>query len=93
MALEGNTYILEFLFLERVKHWIFYLKDSENNPILLGERLTPNTPIGFQYLDAPLTGYFYFTPKSEVDPEVLRDDIRQITDFYNLFYIFDDGEE
>lgn len=92
VVLEDNTYILGFLYLERINQWIYYLKDSEGNSLVSGERLTPNTQLLLSYANPNLTGFLLFTPKSNVDPEVVKDNIRQISDFYDLFYIYDDGE-
>lgn len=91
--LEGNTYVLEFLYVERAKTWIFYLKDSEQNVLISGQRLTPNTLLFNNYKIDNLTGGFYYTPTSdETDPDNMQSNVEQPKDFFRFFYIYDDGE-
>lgn len=92
VPLEGSTYKLQLLYLERLSHWIISIKDSEGVDLVVGQRLTPNTRLFFGYGLGDLTGYFVFTPKADVDPQEIKDSIRQISDFYDLFYVYDDGE-
>lgn len=92
ISLEGNTYVLDFLFLERINDWTLSLKDSEQNPLVLGQRMTPDTELFFSYQVEGLSGYFLFTPISVIKPSEVSDNIQRPKDFYNLFYIYDDGE-
>lgn len=92
VSLEGNSYTLEFLFLERMSSWLLSLLDSEGNYLVRNQRLTPNTLLFAEYRIQNLTGGFYFTPKSNQDSANASANIRFPADSYNLFYLFDDGE-
>lgn len=90
--LEDNKYQLKFLFLERTKHWYFTLKDSEQNVLVSGQRLTPNALLFSNYRLENLTGGFYFTTQSGLDPELVEQNIERPREFFVLYYIYDDGE-
>lgn len=90
--LEGNKYILEFLFLERPNTWFLTLKDSTQNTLVRNQRLTPNTPLFFDYKIPELTGHFYFTTKSGEDPEYITGSIKALSKLFVLYYLYDDGE-
>ena len=89
--LEGNTYILEFLFLERLKSWVLTLKDSEQNVLVRNQRLTQNTLLFKDYKLPNLNGGFYFTPSSEFNPDKAQENIENPRDFFRFYYIYDDG--
>lgn len=90
--LEGNKYQLKFLFLERTNTWLITLKDSEQTTLVSGQRLTPNTLLFGDYKLEGLTGVFYFTTSSGKDPETVEQNIRRPRDFFDFYYIYEDGE-
>jgi len=93
ITLEDNKYQLKFLFLERTNTWIFTLKDSRKNTLVSGQRLTPNALLFADYQFENLSGGFFFTPASAVDPEEVANNIVRPSEFYELFYIYNDTTE
>ena len=90
--LEGNKFQIKLLFLERPSTWIITLKDSEQRTLVSGQRLTPDTPLFGDYRLENLSGFFLFTPPSGNDPEDVEQNIQRPKDFFNLYYVYDDGE-
>ena len=91
-SLEGNTFYLTFEYKKRINHWLFSLSDAEQNVLVSGQKLTPDTPLFYDYRLPNLTGYFLFTPIKDQDPETLRDRIRNPSQFFRLYYFYDNGE-
>jgi hypothetical protein len=89
VALEGETFTLEFLFLQtRSNSWFVTLKNSSQEILVTGQRLTPNTVLFQGYQLEGLSGFFYFESK-----DLRNEDFRVGTpkDFYTLYYIYDTG--
>ncbi|QDP60435.1 MAG: hypothetical protein GOVbin1096_63 [Prokaryotic dsDNA virus sp.] len=91
-VLEGNTYSLKFLYLERIHGWTLTLKDSNRNVLVAGQRLTPDTRLFESYRLPNLTGYFVFTTKSTEEPAEGTNSILKPKDFYDFYYVYEDGE-
>ena len=89
-VLEGGTYIIEMLFLERIQSWLFTLKDSEDNILVTGQRLSQDSLLLEDYQLKGLTGGFYFTRNS--DKESTDSKIDKPKDFYTLYYYYESGE-
>jgi len=86
VALEGNTFVLEFLFLQsRSNSWFVTLKNSSQETLLSGQRLTPNTVLFQGYQLEGLSGFFYFESK-DLENEEFR--VGTPRDFYTLYYIY-----
>jgi len=92
-TLEGNKYQLKFLFLERTDTWVFTLKDSRKNTLVSGQRLTPNSLLFSDYRLDNLSGGFFFTPITDVDPQGIEGNIEKPSEFYEFFYIYNDESE
>ena len=86
IALEGNSYILEFTYNERMRLYTFSLYDAERNPIILGECLVPEYPIFEDYAIENLTGYFYLTKKSTLVSEPYKEFPDSLSQFYYMVY-------
>jgi hypothetical protein len=87
IALEGNTFVLDFLFLRsRLNSWIITIKNSNQETLVTGQRLTPNTVLFQGYRLEGLSGFFYFESGDLSD-----DDFKVSTpeNFYKLYYIYD----
>jgi hypothetical protein len=91
VALEGESYTLRFLYIERMKMYTINLYDADNNPIVLGEALVPNYPIFFDYALFPLNGYFYMSEKANLLSEPYKTYPDKLDQYYNLYYIYDSG--
>jgi len=91
-ALDGNTFTLEFLFVERLESWIFTLRDSDQTALVSGARLTPNTTLFQDYQLEGIAGAFYFTPKTDLNIEDALEQIRNPRDFFTLYYVYESGE-
>ena len=88
IALEGNSYIIEFTYNERMSLYTLSLYDSERNPIVLGVGLVPEYPILLDYAIPNMTGYFLLTrkPVNISEPYKLYPD--QLSQYYYLVYIY-----
>lgn len=91
-SLEGNKYTLQFLYIDRLKDWVMTLKNSSGAVLVQNQRLTPETLLFFDYKLPNLTGAFYFQPISQAVFKSETNNLVQPKGFYELFYIFDDGE-
>lgn len=92
VALQGDSYILRFIYNERMRLYTISLYDADSNPIVLGEALVPNYPIFFEYAIYPLTGYFFMEEKANIQKEPYKVYSDSLDEYYSMFYIYDDGE-
>lgn len=88
IALQGNSYILEFIYNERSQLYSLSLFDSESNPIVLGEALVPNYPIFKDYAIFPLTGFFWMEEKADIISEPYKIYSDSLDQYYNLYYLY-----
>ena len=89
ISLQGNSYIIEFTYNERMSLYTLSLYDAERNPIVLGVGLVPEYPILLDYAIPEMTGYFLLTrkPTNISEPYKLYPD--QLSQYYYLVYIFE----
>lgn len=89
ISLQGNSYILEFTYNERMSLYTMSLYDAERNPIVLGVGLVPEYPILLDYAIPDMTGYFLLTrkPTNISEPYKLYPD--QLSQYYYLMYVFE----
>ena len=88
VALEGNSYKVEFTYNERAKLYYLAFFSADNTPLVLGEALIPEYPIFLDYNLPNLTGYFWLARKSAISGEPYKEFPTKISEYYNLFYIY-----
>lgn len=88
VSLEGNSYIVEFIYNSRMKLYTISLYDAARNPIVVGEALVPEYPIFFDYALSDLTGYFFLTKKEEIQSQPYKEYPEAINQFYDLVYVY-----
>lgn len=88
VALEGNSYVLQFIYNERAQLYNFNLYDAERNPIVLGEMLVPTYPLFADYVIPNLTGYFYLQEKATIISEPYKTYPDSLAQYYDFFYIY-----
>lgn len=88
VALEGNSYIAQFVYNERAQLYFFSLLTAEREAIVEGEALVPAYPMFFDYALADLTGYFYLQEKGTITSEPYKDHSDTLSQYYDLFYIY-----
>lgn len=88
ISLEGNSYILEFIYNERLSLYTFSLFDSQKVPLVQGQALVPEYPLFLDYNLKDLSGYFYLTKKSDLVSEPYKDYPDQLKDYYYFMYIY-----
>lgn len=88
VSLEGNSYILEFTYVERMKLYTISMYDSDKNPLVLGEALIPNYPIFQDYALADLSGAFYLIDKSALQSEAYKLYPENLSQYYYLVYAY-----
>lgn len=89
ISLEGNSYILEFIYNERAELYYLNLKDAASNPIVLGAALVPNYPIMLDYSLPDLTGGFWLEKKSlssQSEPYKTYPD--KLNEYYDFYYTY-----
>jgi hypothetical protein len=89
IALEGNSYIVEFAYVERMQLYTISLYDSDKNPIVLGEALVPSYPIFQDYNIENLTGHFLLTKKPVLASEPYKLYPDKIHEYYWLAYVYE----
>lgn len=92
IALQGNSYILRFIYNERMKMYTFSLYDAEGLPIVTGEALVPSYPMFFDYTLFPLTGYFYLSEIANIETEPYKRYPDRLDKYYNFYYIYSEDE-
>lgn len=92
IALQGESYVLRFIYNERMKLYTISLLSADLDPIIIGEALVPNYPMFFEYATYPLTGYFYMYEKANIPAEAYKVYPESINEYYELVYVYDDGE-
>lgn len=90
VPLEGNSYVLKFLFIERLQDWVLTLSDSDGNVLVRNQRLTSQTVLFADYKLPNLSGGFYLEPLSTTS--YVEGQKEKLKDFYRLYYIYDEGE-
>lgn len=89
VSFQGNSYVIEFTYNERVQLYFINLYDAENNPIVLGEALVPNYPIFKDYALFPLTGFIWMEEKADIISEPYKKYPDLLDQYYNAFYIYE----
>lgn len=92
VALQGDSYTLRFTYNERMKLYTVSILSADLVPIVMGEALVPSYPMFFEYAIYPLTGYFYMYEKANIISELYKVYPENINEYYELVYIYDDGE-
>lgn len=90
IALEGNSYVFEFVYNERMQLYTFSLLDAENTPIIQGEALVPYYPMLIDYALPDLTGFMWMELKSQMNPESYKMYPDKIDQYYNMWYCIPD---
>lgn len=88
IALEGNSYVLRYIYNERMQLYTFNLYDAENNPIVVGEALVPTYPIFIDYVIPNLTGWFYLQENAAITGEPYKEFPDKINEYYSFFYSY-----
>lgn len=91
VALEGVSYVLRFIFNERMQLYTLNLYDANRNPIVLGEALVPSYPLFFDYALLPLSGYFYMEERANIISEAYKVYPDRVDLYYNFYYIYSTG--
>jgi hypothetical protein len=91
ISLQGVSYVLEFVYNERMSLYIFNLYDAESNPIVLGQALVPTFPILKDYAIENLTGFFWMEEKADIVHQPYKEYPDKIDKYYNFYYIYEDG--
>lgn len=88
ITLEGVSYILEFIYNDRMRSYCFSLYDADRNPIILGERLVPSYPMFREYALPNLTGWFWMEEISIIISEPYKQYPEDIDEYYNFYYVW-----
>ena len=91
ISLEGDSYILEFMYNSRMKLYIFNLYSADNTPIILGQALVPSFPLLGDYAIEGLSGYFWMEEKADIVHQPYKEYPDKIDKYYNFYYIYDNG--
>jgi len=89
VSLEGQSHILRFTYVDRLKLYLLDIYDSAKNPKLRGVGLVPSYPIIGDYALEDLTGIFYLIPKANTNSEAYKDHPSQIDQYYDLLYAYE----
>lgn len=88
VSLEGNSYVLEFIYNERCKLYFLSLFSSDLEPIVQGIAVTPSYPIMIDYALPNLSGWFWLEVKSELLSEPYKTYPQDIDQYYNFYYSY-----
>lgn len=87
IALEGNSYIIEFVYNERAQLYFMNLYNSDREAIVLGQALIPEYPIFLDYNLANLSGFFWMLKKATLVSEPYKTYPDSIHQYYDLIYV------
>lgn len=87
ISLEGNSYIIEFVYNERSALYFMNLYSSERDPIILGQALVPEYPIFVDYRLPDLTGYFWLLKKATLISEPYKTYPDSLSQYYYMVYV------
>lgn len=88
VSLEGNSYVLEFNYNERMKLYCMSILTAENIPVVEGVAVVPNYPITLDYNIPELTGYFWLTEIATIISEPYKEFPENINEYYTYQYIY-----
>lgn len=88
ISLEGNSYIVQFVYNERSKLYYLNLLDADNNPIVMSCAVIPLFPIMKDYAILNLSGFFWMEPKSDLNLDIYEEYPDKINEFYNMYYVY-----
>lgn len=92
ISLEGNSYIIEFTYVERIQLYTMALFDSDNNPIVQGVAVVPEYPIMLEYALPNLTGSFLLTRKSANFAEPYKEFPDRLSEYYWMMYVYNEED-
>ena|SRR5690625_2849372 len=87
IPLEGVLYKIRIYYNERMKWWMIDLRKANNDPIVLGQRLSPLYPLFENYNIEGMTGWFFLSPKGKYKNETISNPL-SIHKYYNFYYYF-----
>ena len=92
IPLENVAYQLRFYYNERMSQWMVDLSLADGTPLVMGEALTRAYPLFFDYEIPGLTGVFLL---DLIGPDMneTRGNPFEIWNYFNLVYIYDDGND
>jgi len=89
-SLQGESYILRFIYNTRMKLYTLYLYDLDRTPIIEGVALVPNYPVMADYAISGLTGRFIMFPKEDIESLPYQQYPESLSKYYYLIYFHKD---
>ena len=89
ISFEGNSYIMQFVYNERMQLYTMSLFDSDNVAIVQGVGLVPEYPITIDYAIPNLSGYFLLTKKATLISEPYKTFPDKLSEYYWLVYAYE----
>lgn len=90
VALERVTYKIHLYYNDRMEKWIYDIKFVDDTPVVLGEALSDEYPLMYDYELDELSGFLYLAPIGENQNQTLMNPF-EIYKYYRLYYFYDDG--
>jgi hypothetical protein len=88
VALQGQSYILQLTYNERVGLYFLSLFNEDTTPILQGVGLVPEYPIAEDYALYPLTGFFWLQAKADIISEPYKIYPDKLSQYYDFYYTY-----
>ena len=88
VPLENVAYRIRMYFNIRVQCWVMDIYYSDNTPVVVGVKITPNFPI-LDGIPLPLSGFFWLESVPKEINEVV-DDPYEIWKYYRFYYCYED---
>jgi hypothetical protein len=94
IALEDQARVVTFRWQDRTSSWYIDLKQDDLTPIVLGVRIVPYYPIlaDYQLQEKGINGYFVLVDKGDFISDKLNTSPQSLSQFYRLFYIYEDED-
>ena len=89
ISLEGNSYVIQFTYVERMSLYVMSLFNSDGTPLVQGVAVVPEYPITLDYAIPNLSGYFLLTKKAELISEPYKTYPDKLAEYYWMVYLYD----
>lgn len=92
ITLEGQSYIIEMLYVEKMELYTLSLYTANGTPLLNGVGIVPYFPIARNYAIEGLSGYFTLVSKAREVAEPYKVYPDKLSEYYNMYYVYESEE-
>lgn len=88
ISLEGSSYTLRYTYNSIMKLYTLSIYDVDSVPLCCGTGVVPNYPISYSHIIKGLSGFFFLSPKSNIDNSAYQKYPDKLSTYYDLRYTY-----